>query len=159
MRKLFLVLITVCSSLLFTSCNGDKATPPASKEPVKVIANTTDSVSVPPDSIIQFLIVSSASDFHTHPTKDHKQVRDVRLGHRLTDEGQKQYFISGEFLSSAEKTKGTWMTFTTIKMSDYEQWLGPQAKTFAQDPAVIWDHTGDLSSLLQRQMDSLGVQK
>lgn len=105
------------------------------------------------DSVVQFLLTAAATDFHTHRPPDPVRFRDVRLGHVMTSSGEKQYMLCGQFLPAPEGGKAEWTSFTTIKTSDYEQWIG--ATSFCQDSSVIWDNVGDLSSLLQSRLDSL----
>jgi hypothetical protein len=107
------------------------------------------------DSVVQFLLTSAATDFHTHVRSDSVRFRDVRLGHVMTPNGVEQYMLCGEFLSVQEGGKAEWMPFATIKTSGYEQWNGAQAEGFCKRSSVIWDKEGDLSSSLQSRLDSL----
>jgi hypothetical protein len=72
----------------------------------------------------------------------------------LTSSGEKQYLLCGQFLPAQEGGKAEWVHFATIKTSGYEQWIGAQAVGFCQASSVTWDDAGDLSSLLQSQLDS-----
>jgi len=108
------------------------------------------------DSAAVFLLNAAATDFHTHRPPDPVRFRDVRLGHVVTDDGATQYRLCGEFLP-AQGREADWVPFATIQTSHYEQWLG--ATTFCTDPALIWDPLGDLSSSLQRRLDSLRAGK
>jgi len=107
------------------------------------------------DSVVQFLLTSSAADFHTHGPSPILHFRDVRIGHVMTSSGEKQYMLCGQFLPARDGGKAEWIPFATIKTSGYEQWIGAQALTFCQGSSVIWDKVGDLSSLLQSRLDSL----
>ncbi len=107
------------------------------------------------DSVVQFLLTAAATDFHSNVRSDSVRVRDVRIGHVMTQSGEKQYMICGQFLRAQEGSKAEWMPFATIKTSGYEQWNGAQAAGFCQGSSVIWDKEGDLSSSLQGRLDSL----
>jgi hypothetical protein len=107
------------------------------------------------DSVVQFLITSAATDFHTHRPPDPGRFRDVRIGHVVTPNGEEQYMLCGQFQPAQEGGKAEWMPFATIKTSGYEQWIGGQAVSFCQRSPVIWDKVGDLSSALQSRLDSL----
>lgn len=71
----------------------------------------------------------------------------------MTAGGEKTYRLCGEFLPTETATKG-WTRFATIKMTDYEQWIGPAAATYCGS-GIIWDSPGDLSAALQSRLDSL----
>lgn len=116
-------------------------------------APVTRSASI--DPVVQFLITSAATDFHTHRPPDPVRFRDVRLAHVMTPSGEEQYLLCGQFLPAQEGDNAKWMPFATIKTSGYEQWIGAQAAGFCQGSSVIWDKVGDLSSSLQSQLDSL----
>lgn len=107
------------------------------------------------DSVVQFLITSAATDFHTHRPPDPGRFRDVRIGHVVTPSGEKQYMLCGQFLPAQEARKAEWTPFATIKTSGYEQWIGAQAVGFCQRSSVIWDKVGDLSASVQSRLDSL----
>ncbi len=107
------------------------------------------------DSIVQFLLTSAATDFHTHGPANIVRFRDVRIGHVMTPGGEKQYMMCGEFLPAQEGGKAEWMPFATIKTSGYEQWIGAQATVFCRGSSAIWDKVGDLSTSLQSRIDSL----
>ena len=73
----------------------------------------------------------------------------------MTPSGQEHYMLCGQFMPEPEGGKAVWTPFATIKTSGYEQWIGDQAAGFCQGSSVLWDQTGDLSSLLQNRLDSL----
>ncbi len=102
---------------------------------------------------MEFLLTAAANDFHAH--RPVERFRDVRFGHNITPEGEKQYLLCGEFLPKQPEGKAQWTPFATIKMSDYEQWNGVQAANFCQRSKVVWDNAEDLSSSLQNRLDSL----
>jgi hypothetical protein len=107
------------------------------------------------DSVVQFLITAAATDFHTQRPTDALQFRDVRVGHVMSPSGEKQYLLCGQFVSAGNGSKPEWIPFATIKTSGYEQWIGAQAVGYCQGASVIWDKVGDLSSELQKRLDSL----
>ena len=106
-------------------------------------------------TVVQFLLTSAATDFHTHGPKDTVRFRDVRVGYVMTPGGEKQYRLCGQFLPAVEAGKAEWTPFATIKTSGYEQYIGALAASFRHDQSVIWDDVGDLSSPLQSRLDSL----
>jgi hypothetical protein len=107
------------------------------------------------DTVVQFLIESAATDFHTHrATSNPGRFRNVRVGHVTTANGEKQYLMCGEFLPVSDAGKTEWLHFATIKTSGYEQWIGGQSIGFCKG-SVVWDKVGDLSAALQSRLTSL----
>lgn len=155
MKKLCLLLSGAFALMILAACDRTPTAHNESQDPKPTTVSVPDSNKASVDSVLKFLLDSAAYDFHTHGPAKPKDFREVRFGHRLTSDGQKQYFISGEFLASADKKPDTWTLFTTVKTSGYEQWIGSQGKAFSQDSSVVWEGRGDLSSALQRQMDVL----
>lgn len=107
------------------------------------------------DSVVQFLITSAATDFHTHPPTDPAKLRNVRLGHVTTPSGERNYRLCGEFLPKQDGAKAQWTRFATLQTSGYEQWIGEQSTRYCHGATFSWDKTGDLSSRLQQRLDSL----
>ena len=105
--------------------------------------------------IVEFLISSAATDFHTHRPPDPSRFRDVRLGHVMTSSGEKQYLLCGQFLAAQEGGKSEWTSFATIKTTPYEHWMGAQAEALCLRSSITWDKAGDLSSALQSRLDSM----
>jgi hypothetical protein len=134
------------------------ATPTLQSEPQvasrhQVLAHDTEKTAV--DSIVQSLLTSAATDFHTHGPKGPIRFREVRLGHVMSTSTEKQYRLCGQCMPTQGGSKAQWTSFATIKTSGYEQWIGGTAAGFCQDSSMIWDNVGDLSSLLQSRLDSL----
>ncbi len=84
-----------------------------------------------------FLLDSSASDFRLHGPQP-AQVRKVRAGYLVTDEGTKQYVLCGEFLPAAGDEATQWTRFATIKTDPYEQWIGGQADNWCGRSSMVW---------------------
>jgi hypothetical protein len=108
----------------------------------------------PKDSALQYLLTSAATDFHTQARSASFRFREVRFGHVMHN-GVEQYMLCGEYMSDQNGSKAEWVPFATIKTSSYEQWNGNQAESFCKRSSVIWAKDGDLSSSLQRRLDSL----
>src|SRR5262245_53167457 len=56
-------------------------------------------------TVVQFLLTSAATDFHSHRRLDPVRFRDVRIGHVMTASGEKQYRLCGQFLPAREAGK------------------------------------------------------
>ena len=110
------------------------------------------------DPAVQFLLTAAATDFHTHRPPYPVRFRDVRIGHVMTPGGEEQYMLCGQFLPAQETGDAEWTAFATIRTDPYEQWIGAQASAWCQQTSITWDEEGDLSSLLQSQLDSLRIE-
>ena len=120
----------------------------------KAPVTRTNSQPVSP-AVVQFLLTSAATDFHTHRPPDPVHFLDVHVGHVKTPSGEDLYMLCGQFLPGQESGSAEGTPFVTIKTSDYEQYVGAQAAaSYCQRPSVIWDK-GDLSTSLQSRFDSL----
>jgi hypothetical protein len=149
------VLSVLLAALVFVAC---KTAPVVRSEPQAsspTQAGAPEPRKAPPDSVLQFLLTSAATDFHTHPRTTPVRFRDVRMGHVTDPNGEKQYMLCGQFLPSEGGDKAEWTPFVTIKTSGYEQWIGAQAAVFCERSSVLWDEEGDLSSALQSRLDAL----
>jgi len=133
-----------CSAVLFaTLVLAACGTTPATRR---------DSQAASP-AVVEFLLASAATDFHTHRPPGPVRFRDVRIGHVLTPSGEVQYMLCGQFLPAQEAGNAEWTTFVTIKTSGYEQYIGETS--YCQRPSVSWDTEGDLATSLQSRLDSL----
>jgi hypothetical protein len=121
----------------------------------RVTRSESGAVSPALEPVVEFLLTAAATDFDTHRPPDPVGFRDVRLGHLMTDSGEEQYMLCGQFLPAQEEDNAEWTPFATIKTSDYEQWIGTQATSFCEHSSVVWDEVGDLSPSLQSRLDSL----
>jgi len=147
--------IALFVTLVFAACNtapvSHSQSQVASPGPVPALKGPKSST----DSPIDFLLTSAATDFHAHHPPYPTRFREVRFGHFMTEAGEKQYMLCGEFLPQQREGKAEWMPFATIKTSGYEQYIGAQAVSFCQLSHVVWDKDEDLSSSLQNRLDSL----
>jgi hypothetical protein len=73
----------------------------------------------------------------------------------MTPAGAKQYQLCGEFLPQEEEGKAAWTPFATIKTSGLEQYFGVQAASWCQHSQFVQDKNEDLSSILQKRLDSM----
>ena len=130
--------------LILAACNRSRDTP-----------GEVPAVGPALEPVVEFLLTSAATDFHTHRPPDPVGFRDVRLGHVMTDSGEEQYMLCGQFLPAEGGAEAEWTPFATIKTSDYEQWIGGQGAGYCEQLPVVWDEVGDLSASLQSRLDSL----
>jgi len=151
MRHVVLVVVMLGLAACNTTPVSQNQPQPASPAPVAASEGEKPST----DSPMEFLLISSASDFHAHRPPTVARFRGVRFGHMMSADGATRYLLCGEFLPQAQQGKAEWTPFVTIKTSGYEQWLGSQAVGFCQGSKVVWDGVEDLSSALQNRLDSL----
>lgn len=142
-------------ALVLAACGSTPVPRGASQAVSPTQAPTPESQNASIDSVVQFLLTSAATDFHTHRPPNPVGFRDVRMGHVTNPAGEKSYRLCGQFLPEQEGSKAEWTRFATIKTSGYEQWIGGQATDFCDGPSFVWDNVGDLSSALQGRLDSL----
>lgn len=143
----------ILCAVVFTACStapvvrSDSAAVGTARIPaVEVEGSSADAV--------QFLLTAAATDFHNSRSPRPAGFRNVRAGHVITADGEKQYMLCGQFLAQ-DGGETNWADFATIKTSGYEQWLGLQAEGLCRRKSIVWEEEGDLSSPLQSQLDSL----
>ncbi|HET6671144.1 MAG TPA: hypothetical protein VFH15_13025 [Pyrinomonadaceae bacterium] len=148
-------LVVLFATLFLAACSTAPATRSESPavSPTQVPTPEVQKASI--DPVVQFLLTSAATDFHTHGPSGPLRFREVRIGHVMTPSGEAQYRLCGQFLPAQEGGKAEWIPFATIKTSGYEQWIGAEAARYCQGSSFIWDKEGDLSASLQTRLDSL----
>ena len=135
----------LCAACLLAGCGSE---PPGLPQGV-ASAPAQRASNEPPEEL---LLSASAKDFHAHQPPFPANFREVRFGHIVQPDGKKMYLLSGQFLPTGEK--GEWTPFATIKTSDYEQLLGAQARSYCEQPSIVWQDRGDVSASLKDQLDS-----
>lgn len=133
------------------SCNSNSKK--EDKADSSAIATTSATKESMPDSTIQFLITSAATDFHHHQSPKVIDFRNIKVGYTLSSGNEKIYILCGEFLS--EEAKENWLKFATIKTSGYEQYLGNQARAFCEEATMVSTGTTDLSTELKNKLAGL----
>jgi Cu/Ag efflux protein CusF len=111
---------------------------------------------VPPEAV-QYLLTSATTDIRAHhPPAGRITFRHARIGTLPQPDGQTFYLICAEVAGVTEGSKPTWTPFVTIKMAEYEQWLGVEAtKDWCQHRHPTWDPRTDITAALQARYDSL----
>jgi hypothetical protein len=115
-------------------------------------ASTVFAADQPGDA--DYLLTSSATDFHAHQPPTVIDFRRVHLVTAKASDGVTQPMLCGEFLASEGSGKPSWQPFVTIKTSKYEQWLGTQATTLCNKASA--SRSGpDLSAELKARLHKL----
>ncbi len=120
------------------------------------VAAQSHSRAVPAEAV-QFLVNTATTDIHAHhPPAGKIQFRRARIGTLPQPDGKTFYLVCAEMAGVTPGGKPSWIPFVTIKMEDYEQWLGPEAtKDWCGHRKPIWDPREDVTALLQAKYDSL----
>jgi hypothetical protein len=108
----------------------------------------------------EFLLSKAAADFHKTAPNEIVRVRNVRFGHAINPENEKQDVLCGEFMPTSE-ADNHWIAFVTMKSryqrpgaENYEQWIGGQAESLCKAGNVTESDGKDLSSALQQRLDN-----
>jgi hypothetical protein len=126
----------ILTALVLGACNKPAA--PAGPPPVS-------------DTDVQFLLASSAADFHAHPPEGTVRFREVRAVRR----GTNQVLVCGKYLAGTDADGAPGTPFVTVKTSGYELYIGSQSEAaWCVGDSLAWN-PGDLSATLQQQFDSL----
>lgn len=132
MSKLGTVILLLV--LIFEACNSNSNSNDSSNTKQK-----QDSISlteIPADSInpvIKSIINISATDFSKNQNPVPVAFREVELKYSIKPNKEVLFILCGEFTSD----NNNWIHFTTIKNSDYEQWIGPNGLTYCENSIAI----------------------
>jgi len=147
MKKIIFLSLSVIFLTILQACNTQvKEKEKESSTKTSTKTENRDSI---PDSVIQFLINSAAKDFHEHQPPTVVDIRNVKAGYISSGTGR-TYLLCGEFLS---QEKSDWDSFTTIKTSGYEQYLG--RSTYCQDATFAENESNRLSEQIKNKLTEL----
>jgi hypothetical protein len=107
------------------------------------------------DVIVQTLLEASSNDFYRNQPPLPVDFRNMQLKYLEKANGERNYMICGQFLARDGQNQEKWTNFTTIKTSDYEQWIGSNAVAYCQEAKDVSYNTSDLSAELKNRVDSL----
>ncbi len=98
------------------------------------------------------LLATSAADLRAHqsPIADVRHVHAGQLKNQQS--GATQLLICGEILQARATDAQDWIAFATIKMDDYEQWIGPSSDMFCKSPTVSWYPDIDLTADMKHDL-------
>lgn len=149
--NLLQLFAVICFTIAFMSCDSKTNKPEKAAENLETAISTEVRIPIP-DSITTFLLDAAATDFHMSQISKPLEFRNVRAGYQVISGNDLQYVLCGELM---EQQKEEWMPFATIKTEPYEQWLGRQALSICEDPAIIFENENDLSKKLKDRLDAL----
>lgn len=111
------------------------------------------------DSVITYLLDSSAKDFYDNQPPMPLNFRNVEVRNLIGENSENHYMLCGQFLTQDKEKKDKWTSFATIKTSKYEQWLGNQSLGYCKDSKAVSYKIKDLSSALKSKLASLKKSK
>ena len=95
--EVFAFVLAACGTARVTHGNYGTVSPTEALAPEQ--QKTSD------DSILEFLLAATATDFHIHGSSDSLRFRNVRFGHVIAPGGGMQYMLCGQFMPVREETK------------------------------------------------------
>jgi hypothetical protein len=149
----FLVLTIVCCN------NNNSNSKKVPKTDSSINIATDENKGSIPDSILNFLLTSSANDFHSHRPPTPIDFRSLKIGYLMSESNEKSFILCGEFLSLEKNEKEEWNTFATIKTSGYEQYIGNQTISYCQQATFVLTNDANLSAELKKRLSDLDKQK
>ncbi len=145
-------------ALTFFSVSCDPTTENVSTNSLKI-----ESVGLPldapkidsSDALLKSIIDISANDFHQNQEPLPVAFRNVQLRYSIKPNQEILYLLCGQFTTQTEPDESDWIDFTTIKNSNYEQWIGTDALTYCEQSTELNHHQDDIGSLLLTKLNSI----
>jgi hypothetical protein len=157
MKRHCTILSLTVATVIFFSCNNNNSTEndnhSSSVSIDSIGSNEIQNDSL--DNVVRSIIDISATDFYKHQQPVPIDFRNVEIRLTIKENGEKLYVLCGQFLTHTKENKDDWIQFATIKNSEYEQWVGPNALTYCENSKEISYTKTDLSSALKQQFDLL----
>lgn len=107
------------------------------------------------DALLKSIIDISANDFHQNQQPLPVAFRNVQLRYSIKPNQEILYLLCGQFTTLNEPDESDWIDFTTIKNSNYEQWIGTDAITYCEQSTELNHHQDDIGSLLLTKLNSI----
>ena len=101
------------------------------------------------------IIDISAHDFYKNQLPLPTAFRNVQIRYNIKPNKEILYIMCGQFTTQDKQNSDEWTHFTTIKNSDYEQWIGPNGLTYCENSKEIPYSKADLSTELKNKINSL----
>ncbi|MDP4220706.1 MAG: hypothetical protein Q8896_09730 [Bacteroidota bacterium] len=118
-----------------------------------ILASETQEDSI--DTVVRSIIDISAHDFYDHQQPLPSAFRNVQLNTTVKPNKEVLYILCGEFTTPDKEKTGEWTHFTTIKNSEYEQWIGSNGLVYCENSKEIHYKKADLSSELLLRLHSI----
>lgn len=111
------------------------------------------------NTIVKSIIEISASDFLKNQQPLPVAFRNVQIKYSIKPNKEILYILCGDFTTQGKQKNEEWTHFTTIKNSDYEQWIGPNGLTYCENSKEIIYSKTDLSEELLNRLNSINKDK
>jgi hypothetical protein len=154
--KMKLCILVVLSTVFFISCKSgfDKTqTNPSQVSSERIPSDVAQNDSL--DAVVKSIIDISANDFYKNQQPLPTSFRNVQIKYSIKPNKEILYILCGQFKTQNKQSDNEWTHFTTIKNSDYEQWIGPNGLTYCENSKEIPYKKADLSYELIKQLYSL----
>jgi hypothetical protein len=154
--KIQLSFIVIFLLIIFISCKSgaDKTQTHSSQvvnDSIPSVIAQNDSL----DAVVKSIIDISANDFYKNQQPLPTEFRNVKFKYSIKPNKEILYFLCGEFSTQNNPKNAEWTHFTTIKNSDYEQWIGPSGLTYCENSKEIPNKNENLSIELKNKLISL----
>lgn len=143
------VTLLFCLSACKPNTSPSQVKTPTETKDSATLQISTDSL----DAVVNSIIAISSNDFYKNQQPIPVAFREVQLKYYFKPNKELLYILCGEFSTQTESDKAEWTHFTTIKNSDYEQWIGPNGLTYCEHSTVIAYTKADLTTLLKQRLD------
>lgn len=150
-----MVALIICLSACKPNASPSQVNTPTETKDSAALQISADSL----DAVVNSIIAISTSDFHKNQQPIPVAFREVQLKYYFKPNKELLYILCGEFSTQAESDKAEWTHFTTIKNSDYEQWIGPNGLTYCEHSTAIDYTKTDLATLLKQRLDELNTKQ
>jgi hypothetical protein len=154
--KMQLYIVAIFFTVTFVSCKSssnktqDKSSQ-VSFDTIPSVITQHDSL----DAIVKSIIDISANDFYKHQQPLPTAFRNVQLKYSVKPNKEILFILCGQFTVEDAQKSDKWIHFTTIKNSNYEQWIGPNGLTYCENSKEIPYAKADLSIELRNRFFSL----
>jgi hypothetical protein len=154
--KVQLCILVLFLTFFFISCkSGSNKTQTNSSqvgsESIPSVVTQNDTI----DAVVKSIIDISANDFYKNQQPLPTAFRDVQIKYYIKQNKEILYILCGQFTTQNKQKDDEWTHFTTIKNSDYEQWIGPNGLTYCENSKEIPYKKTDLSVELKNKLKSL----
>lgn len=153
-RKFFNTLFVFVVVFSLISCGSNQTNDQKNGKNSAIVNKEAQIERFVPDSIVQFLMNSAASDFSNHQPPTVVEFRNLKIGYILSETNVKTFLLCGEFLSAESKNKNQWESFATLKTEGYEQWVGSGSITYCQKAHFVIENDADLAKSILENLNN-----
>lgn len=107
------------------------------------------------DVVVKSIIDISANDFYKNQLPLPTKFRNVQIKYSIKPNNEILYFLCGQFATQDNLKNDEWIHFTTIKNTEYEQWIGLSGLTYCENSKEIPYSKTNLSTDIENKLLSL----